>query len=392
LSANELLRPYLAGFVASITGSIATFGIALAGLAAMGASPEQSATAIAVGLAGYGVLSIGLSVWLKMPVSVVWSTPGAAFLASSAVLGVQFDEAVAAFLLSGLLLTITGLWPALGALVSKIPAAISSAMLAGVIFPFVLAVVLAGVGFPELMLPVIVLWLLLNRWLKVWASAISIAVGFVIIALSPQVGELPPLRLLPELAIVTPDFDLTVVIAIGVPLYLITMASQNLPGIAIMNALGYRLPTARVLTATGIGSMLTAPLGVFGLNLAAITAALNADEGAAKDPARRWRAAASGGAVYIVSALFAAPFAAFVLAVPTELFLALAGLALLPTFAGSLSTALTQTEVRLPAAITFIIGAAGITIFGVGGAFWALVVGVLVWLLGPRAKPARDAS
>jgi len=392
LTANERLRPDLAGFVASITGSIATFGIALAGLAAMGASPEQSATAIAVGLAGYGVLSIGLSVWLKMPVSVVWSTPGAAFLASSAVLGVQFDEAVAAFLLSGLLLTITGLWPALGALVAKIPAAISSAMLAGVIFPFVLAVVLAGVGFPELMLPVIVLWLLLNRWLKVWASAISIAVGFVIIALSPQVGELPPLRLLPEFAIVTPNFDLTVVIAIGVPLYLITMASQNLPGIAIMNALGYRLPIARVLTATGIGSMLTAPFGVFGLNLAAITAALNADEGAAKDPNRRWRAAASGGAVYIVSALFAAPFAAFVLAVPTELFLALAGLALLPTFAGSLSTALTQVEVRLPAAITFIIGAAGITIFGVGGAFWALVFGVLVWLLGPRAKSDRDAS
>jgi benzoate membrane transport protein len=191
---------------------------------------------------------------------------------------------------------------------------------------------------------------------------------------------------------VTPNFDFTVVVAIGVPLYLITMASQNLPGIAIMNSLGYRLPTARVLTATGIGSMLTAPFGVFGLNLAAITAALNADEGAAKDPARRWRAAASGGAVYIVSALFAAPFAAFVLAVPTELFLALAGLALLPTFAGSLSTALTQVEVRLPAAITFIIGAAGITIFGVGGAFWALVVGVLVWLLGPRSKPSRDAS
>jgi benzoate membrane transport protein len=388
LSASESLRPYLAGFVASITGSIATFGIALAGLAAMGATPAQSATAIAIGLVGYGVMSIGLSYWLKMPVSVVWSTPGAAFLAASAALGVQFDEAVAAFLVSAVLLTLTGLWPALGRLVAKIPTAISSAMLAGVIFPFVVSVVLAAVGYPALMLPVVVLWFLLNRFLKVWASAIAISVGFLVIALSPELDAMPELSFWPELGLVTPNFDLTVVLAIGIPLYLITMASQNLPGIAIMNALGYRLPTQKVLTATGLASLVTAPFGVFGLNLAAITAALNADEGAARDPTRRWRASATGGAVYILSALVATPFAAFVLAVPTELFLALAGLALLPTFAGSISAAITEPETRLAATATFLIGAAGITVFAIGGAFWALVVGVLIWLLGPRSTRA----
>ena len=390
MPSSETLRPYLAGFVASITGSIATFGIALAGLAAMGATAVQSATAIAVGLVGYGVMSIGLSFWLKMPVSVVWSTPGAAFLASSALLGVQFEEAVAAFLVSAVLLTLTGLWPALGQLVAKIPAAISSAMLAGVIFPFVVSVVLAAVGYPSLMLPVVILWFLLNRFLRVWASAIAISIGFIAIALSPELERLPALPFWPELGIVTPNFDFAVVLAIGVPLYLITMASQNLPGIAIMNALGYRLPTQKVLTATGLASLVTAPFGVFGLNLAAITAALNADEGAAADPARRWRASATGGLVYMLSAIVATPFAAFVLAVPTELFLALAGLALLPTFAGSVSAAVAEPETRLAATATLLIGAAGITVFSIGGAFWALVAGVLIWLLGPRANRAAS--
>jgi benzoate membrane transport protein len=390
LLSSENLRPYLAGFVASITGSIATFGIALAGLAAMGASQAQSATAIAVGLVGYGVMSIALSFSLKMPVSVVWSTPGAAFLAASALLGVQFDEAVAAFLFSAVLLTLTGLWPALGRLVAKIPAAISSAMLAGVIFPFVVSVVLAAVGYPALMLPVVVLWFVLNRFLKVWASAIAVSVGFVAIALSPELERLPTLPFWPELGLVTPNFDFAVVLAIGLPLYLITMASQNLPGIAIMNALGYRLPTQKVLTATGLASLVTAPFGVFGLNLAAITAALNADEGAGADSTQRWKASVTGGLVYILSAVVATPFAAFVLAVPTELFLALAGLALLPTFAGSVSAAVTEPETRLAATATFLIGAAGITVFAIGGAFWALVTGVFIWLLGPR--PNRVAS
>ena len=169
--------------------------------------------------------------------------------------------------------------------------------------------------------------------------------------------------------------------AIGVPLYLVTMASQNLPGLAIMNGLGYQLPTRKVFVSTGLGSVLTGFFGGFGLNLAAITAALNADEGAAKDPSRRWIAASWGGVVYILFALFAAPFAAFVLAVPTDLLLALAGIALINTFASSIKTAVSEDSTRLAGVVTFVIGAAGITVFGIGGAFWALVSGILVWLI-----------
>lgn len=332
-------------------------------------------------LVGYGVLSIGLSVHLKMPVSIVWSTPGAAFLATSAGLGLSFELAVGAFIVSSLLIVLTGAWPALGRLVAKIPAQISAAMLAGVIFPFVAATVTASVGYPLLVLPVVALWLLINRFLPLWASPVSIALGFVLIGLSPEADDYALASFWPELQLVTPAFEFGAVLAIGIPLFLVTMASQNLPGLAIMNSLGFQLPTRKVFITTGLGSAATGLMGGFGLNLAAITAALNADEGAAKDPSRRWIAASWGGVVYILFALFAAPFAAFVLAVPTNLLLALAGIALINTFASAIKTAVSEDSTRLAGVVTFVIGAAGIAVLGIGGAFWALVSGILVWLI-----------
>lgn len=384
MSRNELLAPYLAGTVASVTGLVATFGIAIAGLTAVGASAEQAATALFVLLIGYGVLSIALSYWLKMPISVVWSSPGAAFLAGSAALGVEFNVAVGAFLFSGLLIILTGLWPLLENLVKKIPPAISAAMLAGVIFPFVIATVHSAVNFPVLIMPVILVWFLLNRFLTVWASPVAISLGFVLIANSSAVDSFSISSFWPSLNPIIPEFSLGAIVAIGIPLYLVTMASQNLPGLAIMSSLGYQVPTKKAFVTTGLGTMATAFFGGFGLNLAAITAALNADAGAGKDSKRRWIASAFGGLVYILFAFFAAPFSAFVLAVPRELLLSLAGIALINTFAGSLKTAMEANETRLAAVVTLLIGAGGVTIFGIGGAFWALVAGVLLWLLGSK--------
>lgn len=350
----------------------------------MGASSSQIATALFVMLIGYGVLSIGLSVNLKMPVSVVWSTPGAAFLATSSGLGLSFETAVGAFILSSLLVVLTGAWPALGNLVRKIPPQISAAMLAGVIFPFVAAIVTAGVDYPLLIVPVVISWLIISRFLALWASPLAITLGFILISLSAEAADFDPQGFWPELHWVVPAFDLGAILAISIPLYLVTMASQNLPGLAIMSSLGYPLPVRKVFVTTGLGSALTGFFGGFGLNLAAITAALNADSSAAEDPNRRWLAASWGGVVYILFALFAAPFAAFVLAVPTNLLLALAGIALINTFAGAIKTAVSDDQIRLAGVVTFVIGAAGVTIFGIGGAFWALVVGVLVWLVQKR--------
>lgn len=388
---SQQIAPFLAGTVASTTGSVATFGIALAGLAAMNATAEQASTAIAVSLFGYGLLSIILSWRLKMPVSVVWSTPGAAFLATSTALGATFQQAVAGFMLSAILLLLTALWPVLGKLVAKIPPSISAAMLAGVIFPFVISVVHASVDYPALLAPVVICWLVLNKWLKIWASPVAILLGFVLIGLSSVRGDQPTLGFWPEFLPVLPDFSAFTFVAIGVPLYLITMASQNLPGLAIMQALGFSLPTKQVLGATGSGSLIASVFGSFGLNLAAITAALNADEHAAKEPSRRWIAAAFGGVVYIIFGLLTVPFASFVLSVPRELLLSLAGLALLNTFAGALKTAVAEDDTRLPAIITFLIGAAGITVLNIGGAFWALVVGLTIWLF-LRANRAESSK
>lgn len=390
---KELKAPILAGFVASTSGSLATFGIAIAGLVAMGATRDQTFTALFVSLIGYGVLSMALSLRYKMPISIVWSTPGAAFLAASVGLGLSFEQAVSGFLLSGFLIAITGLWPALTRLVTKIPSTIASAMLAGVLFVFVISTVKAAVHYPLLVIPVILLWLILNRLATVWATPISIMLAFVLVNLDLNPGWLSGQSLFPKFELITPAFDLIPMLSIGVPLYLITMASQNLPGIAVMKSLGFQVPVRTVLVSTGIASMITSFFGTFGLNLAAITAAINANEHAAKDPSRRWLASFVGGFVYWLFAIGAGVFSAFVLAVPSELLLAVVGLALLPSFISSIGASVEDKETRLPAVITFLVGAAGITIFGIGGAFWALVSGIVVlaWQRVPLSKVNRGA-
>ena len=390
-SKPELKAPIIAGFVASVSGSAATFGIAIAGLVAMGATRDQTFTALFVLLFGYGLLSTLLSYRYKMPISIVWSTPGAAFLAASAGLGLEFDQAVGGFLLSGFLLTVTGLWPALSKLVQKIPASIASAMLAGILFVFVVTTVRAAVDYPILVIPFVLVWFVLNRIATVWATPVAIVLAFVLVNADLGWDWLEGARLFPSFEIVSPAFDLIPILSIGIPLYLITMASQNLPGIAIMKGFGYKVPVRAVITSTGLATMAASFFGGFGMNLAAITAAINANEQAAKDPARRWVASFVGGLVYWLFAIGAGLFAAFVLAVPSELLLAVVGLALLPSFISAIGASLEDKSTRLPAVITFVVGAAGISVFGIGGAFWALVAGMLVlfWERTPLARANR---
>ena len=390
-SKPELKAPIIAGFVASVSGSAATFGIAIAGLVAMGATRDQTFTALFVLLFGYGLLSTVLSYRYKIPISIVWSTPGAAFLAASAGLGLEFDQAVGGFLLSGLLLTVTGLWPALSRLVQKIPASIASAMLAGILFVFVVTTVRAAVDYPFLVIPFVLVWFVLNRIATVWATPVAIVLAFVLVNADLGWDWLEGARLFPSFEIVSPAFDLIPILSIGIPLYLITMASQNLPGIAIMKGFGYKVPVRAVITSTGLATMAASFFGGFGMNLAAITAAINANEQAAKDPARRWVASFVGGLVYWLFAIGAGLFAAFVLAVPSELLLAVVGLALLPSFIAAIGASLEDKSTRLPAVITFVVGAAGISVFGIGGAFWALVAGMLVlfWERTPLARANR---
>lgn len=331
-------------------------------------------------LIGYGVLSMVLSWYYKMPISIVWSTPGAAMLVAAGTLNLGFATATGGFLLAGLLLILTGLWPALGRLVAKIPKPISSAMLAGVIFHFCVAPFQSITNYPWIVLPVLAAWFLLYRFLPIWASPIAIVLAFTLIALTIDIKEFA-VNLIPHVEFVAPEFSLAGVFSIALPLYLVTMAGQNIPGIAIMKSFGYDVPFRAALVSTGLVTTIGSFFGGLACNLAAITAALNANEHAHKDPQKRWIASFSGGAFYLLLALVASPAVSFVLAVPNVLILAAAGVALFPTITSSFTAATEEASLRLAAITTFLVGASGLAIAGIGAAFWALIAGVLVWLL-----------
>ena len=334
----------------------------------------------------YGLLSIALSWRYKMPISIVWSTPGAALLISSGTLGLPFSSAVGAFIVTGLLLLLTGLWPALGRLVSSIPRPIASAMLAGVIFNFCIAPFKSAAEFPWIVLPAILVWLVLYKYATVWATPAAMVIVFTLTAIDLGI-TVNPAEILPTIEFVAPTFDIAAIVSIGIPLYLVTMASQNIPGIAIMKSFGYDVPFKSVMTATGLAAILAGFFGGFSMNLAAITAALNANDHAHKNPARRWLSSVYGGYVYLLIALFTGATVAFVLQAPRDLVLAAAGIALLGTIISALSSAVEVVELRLPAMVTFLVTASGLSAFGIGSAFWALLAGLTVWgWLNFRAK------
>ncbi|MEN9965296.1 MAG: hypothetical protein RJA60_293 [Actinomycetota bacterium] len=378
--------PILAGSVASITGTAASAGLVLAALASLGASKSQTTSGIFVLITMYGLLSIALSWRYKMPISIVWSTPGAALLISSGTLGLPFSSAVGAFVVTGLLLLLTGLWPALGRLVSSIPRPIASAMLAGVIFNFCIAPFKSAAEFPWIVLPAILVWLVLYKYATVWATPAAMVIVFTLTAIDLGI-TVNPSEILPTIEFVAPTFDIAAIVSIGIPLYLVTMASQNIPGLAIMKSFGYDVPFKPVMTATGLSAIFAGFFGGFSMNLAAITAALNANDHAHKNPARRWLSSVYGGYVYLLIALFTGATVAFVLQAPRDLVLAAAGIALLGTIISALSSAVEVVELRLPAMVTFLVTASGLSGFGIGSAFWALLAGLTVWgWLSFRAK------
>jgi benzoate membrane transport protein len=383
---SDLRAPILAGTVASITGTAASTAIFLSAFVAIGATQEQTVSMVALMLVFYGALSIILSWRFKMPLSVVWSTPGAALLAGSSITGIGFNNAMGGILVTGLLLALTGLWPKLGEIVSAIPKSIASAMLAGVIFSFCVAPFAASASYPALVLPVIAVWVLLYWLAPLWASPVAIVLAFTLIGLN-QGLVVSASDWLVNVSLVQPTLNLGSIFTIAIPLYLVAMASQNIPGIAIMNSYGYKVPFRASLVTTGLGTVVASFIGGFVMNLAAITAALNANEHAHKDPSKRWIASVSGGVVYIIFALFTGIAVAFVYQTPRELLLAASGLALLPTIVNAFNVMVEKADERLPAVITFLIASSGIAFFQVGAAFWAILVGLLVIQLLKLRRP-----
>ena len=378
-------RIALAGITTALVGFASSSAVVLAGLKAAGATPAQAASGLVVLCLTQALGMLWLTQRTKLPVVLAWSTPGAALLAAGSVPEGGWPAAIGAFLVTGALIALTGLWPALARLVGGIPAPIAQAMLAGVLVGLCLAPVRAAIDLPVAILPILLVWLVLIRFAPTWASPAAFAAGLVVLGVEAAASGGVEGPLLPVLEPVAPAFTLPALVGLALPLYVVTMASQNVPGSAVLSSYGYRVPWRGSMVVTGVGTMAGAPFGGHAINLAAITAALAAAPDAHPDPAQRWRTVRVSAVIYLVLAALSTALTTLVGVEPAVLG-AVAGLALLPTLASSLRAAMSDEHARIPAVLTFVIGASGITVAGIGAAFWALLAGLLAYgLLRRRA-------
>jgi len=376
-----MIQPLIAGVVGAAIAFASTFAIVLAGLTAMGATPAEAASGLLALCLVQGILAAVLSWRYRQPLSFAWSTPGAALLVAAHGSAASFQAAVGAFLVCGVLLLVTGLWPALGRLVGRIPSPLAGAMLAGILFPLCIAPVSAAVSLPAFAVPVIVVWLVLYRLAPRWAVPAALVVAVIGMAIASSGAPFDDRDgVLPALIPQVPVFDPLVIVSVALPLYIVTMASQNIPGFAILKTFGYSdVPTRPVLVGAGVASLLAAPFGGHAVNLVALSAGMTAGPDAHPDRSKRWVSSLSSAAVYIVLGLFAGAAAAFIRNAPPELIATVAGLALIGAFLTGVTAAFEEAPLRVPAAITFLVVASGVVIAGIGSAFWGLGAGLLVW-------------
>jgi benzoate membrane transport protein len=384
---GSLIQPVAAGVLGGLVAFASAFAIVLQGLAAVGATPAQATSGLLAVSVGMGLLSIGFSVATRKPITIAWSTPGAALLVGVGVPQGGFGVAVSAFLLAGVLVIVAGLWRPLGRAVANIPSALANAMLAGVLLGLCLAPVQAMATLPMLTAPVLLVWALGYRFAPRYAVAFAVVVAAVLVALVTKIPTDAWANVWPSPVWVKPVIDIVPVISIAVPLFIVTMASQNVPGFAVLRSNGYEVDARGVFGFTGLVSMLTAPFGGHAVNLAAISAALCAGPEAGADTSRRYIASIVFGVVVTALGLCAGFATAFVAASPPLLIQTVAGLALLTSLGGALAGALNNENDRLPAVITFVTTASGVSMLGIGAAFWGLVAGGGLLLL-MRAKLA----
>lgn len=367
-----------AGAIAVLVGYTSSVAIIFQAIEAVGATQAQANSwLVALGL-GMGLTSLGLSLWFRMPVLTAWSTPGAALLAVG-LKDVPLDQAVGAFVFCAVLLTLTGLSGWFERLAKLIPDSLANALLAGILFQFGLSAFAALNQDTALVAAMGVTFLAGRLWFTRFTILGVLLVGAIWAGLSGSFGDLGQLNTsltLPEP--VMPGFSLPVLIGVGLPLYIVTMCSQNMPGVVTLRAAGYTPPVSASLTVTGIASLLLAPFGGFAFNLAAITAAICAGPEADEDPKTRYLASAVAGLLYCLVGLGGATVISLFLIAPKALIATVAGLALLSTIGNSLSQALQDARGREAALITFMTAVSGVSFFGIGAAFWALLFGLLV--------------
>ncbi|WP_354700146.1 Inner membrane protein YdcO [Paraconexibacter sp. AEG42_29] len=391
----DLAQPVAAGVVASLVGFASSFTVVLTGLNGVGATDAQAASGLLALCVVMGIVAIGIGLRLRVPASIAWSTPGAALLATVGVPGGGWPAAVGAFVIAGGLTVLAGLWARLGRLIAAIPGPLASAMLAGVLLPICAGPARAVVEIPAQAGPVVATWLALVVLARRWAVPGALVAAAVATALGGGF-DAPDGGLLARPELTTPAFTLGALVGIALPLFIVTMASQNVTGMTVLASFGYRPPLRPVLLSTGAGSILSAPFGGHAINLAAITAALSAGPDAHPDPERRWVASVAGGVVYLVLGLGAGLAVALVSSAPPVLVQCVAGLALLAPLAGALAAAVATEATRDAAVATLVVSASGITAFQISAPFWGLVAGLLLFAVqrgvAARAMPTEQRA
>ena len=385
------LSAFVAGFVAVLVGFTSSVAIVFQAAQSFGATPAQITSWIwALGL-GMGLCSLVPSLLLRKPVMVAWSTPGAAVLATAGAAGsFSMGEAVGAFMVCSALVILVGATRALERVADRIPMEIASALLAGVLARFGIQAFAAAQTALPLVLLMVGTYLVARRMAARYAVVVTLVVGILWVLMTGQMAwSMEPVRLAMPV-FVAPQWSVSAIVSLAIPLFVVTMASQNLPGMAVIRASGYELPVSRLITMTGWASLVLAPFGAFALNFSAITAAICMGPEAHEDRSKRYTAAASCGAIYIVIGLFGALVTGLLTSFPKELVVAIAGIALLSTIGNGLASALRDERHREPALITFLVTLSGITLMDIGSAFWGVVAGSLA-LFVQQYKQSRSA-
>ena len=384
---------FTAGFVAVLVGFTSSVAIVFQAALAFNATPEIITSWMwALGL-GMGLCSLVPSLWLRKPVMVAWSTPGAAVLATAGVAGgFNMNEAVGAFMISALLIALCGVTGLFERVMNRIPMGIASALLAGVLARFGLQGFLAVQTALPLVLVMFATYLIARRWLALYAVPVTLLVAIVFVALTQGFTGATVSFELAMPIFIAPSFSWAAAVSLALPLFVVTMASQNLPGVAAIQAAGYGgktdgIPISKIITLTGLATLVLAPFGAFALCLSAITAAICMGKDAHPDPAKRYTASAVCGALYLLIGVFGAAITVVLSSFPKELIAAIAGLALLGTIGNALATAVKDESHREASLITFLVTLSGLQISGVGSAFWGVVAGALALFVQNWAKP-----
>ncbi|TRX76838.1 benzoate/H(+) symporter BenE family transporter [Pseudomonas mangiferae] len=370
----------VAGLIATITAYTSSLVLIFQAGQAAGLSDAQIASWIWALSIGMAITTIGLSLRFRAPIVVAWSTPGAALLVTS-LPGVAYEDAIGAFVVCAILLTLVGLTGGFERIMRRLPASLAAALLAGILFKIGSGIFLAAQTDTALVLSMFCSYLVVKRVQPHYAVLAALVVGSVVALVSGLVNFERFSISLARPMWTTPHFSLTAIISIGIPLFIVAMASQNIPGIVVLRSDGYQTPASPLISVTGLASVLLAPFGSHGINLAAISAAICTGPHAHEDPSKRYTAAVWCGLFYGVAGIFGATLAALFGALPSALVLSIAALALFGSISNGLTAAMQAPEQREAALVTFMVTASGMTLLGIGSAFWGLIAGMLVLLV-----------